>query len=92
VIYRQEFERFATDNDGVQIDFTLTRRWPEDWTGHRGRIDQALLEAVTWSPAENPLTFICGPNAFVEAAAQWLVAAGHDPRRIKTERFGPTGT
>ncbi|MFZ0042636.1 MAG: ferredoxin reductase [Solirubrobacteraceae bacterium] len=92
VIYRHELEALAAEDDGVQIDFTLTRQWPDDWSGHRGRIDQALLDAVTWSPAENPLTFICGPNAFVEAAAQSLVASGHDPQRIKTERFGPSGT
>jgi hypothetical protein len=27
----------------------------------------------------------------VEAAANLLVNAGHDPRAIKTERFGPSG-
>jgi ferredoxin-NADP reductase len=34
--------------------------------------------------------YVCGPNAFVEAAAGWLVDIGHDPGRIRTERFGPT--
>jgi hypothetical protein len=27
----------------------------------------------------------------VEAAARTLVALGHDPARVKTERFGPSG-
>jgi ferredoxin-NADP reductase len=27
----------------------------------------------------------------VEAVAAALVALGHDPARVKTERFGPTG-
>ena len=39
-----------------------------------------------------PRVYVCGPNAFVEAAAGWLVDIGHDPSRIRTERFGPTGT
>src|SRR5205809_441034 len=31
------------------------------------------------------------PTRFVETAAASLVALGHDPGRVKTERFGPTG-
>jgi ferredoxin-NADP reductase len=34
--------------------------------------------------------YICGPNGFVEAAASALVALGHEPSRVKTERFGPS--
>ncbi len=32
-----------------------------------------------------------GPTPLVETAAESLVALGHKPARIKTERFGPTG-
>ena len=34
----------------------------------------------------------CGPTGFVEAAAQSLVEQGQDPGRVRTERFGATGT
>jgi ferredoxin-NADP reductase len=34
---------------------------------------------------------VCGPTPFVEAVANALTGLGHDPGRIKTERFGPTG-
>ena len=30
-------------------------------------------------------------RVLVEAAAEALVQLGHDPQRVKTERFGPTG-
>jgi ferredoxin-NADP reductase len=30
------------------------------------------------------------PEGFVEAVADALVTLGHDPDRIRTERFGPT--
>ena len=40
------------------------------------------------SPRSNPAIFVCGPSGFVETAANLLVAAGHDPAAIKTERFG----
>jgi ferredoxin-NADP reductase len=91
VIYRDELERLAAGDDAFDLRFTLTREWPEGWSGHRGRIDQALLEQVAFKPADQPLTYICGPSGFVEAAAGWLVAGGHDPRHIRTERFGPSG-
>jgi ferredoxin-NADP reductase len=91
VIYRAELARLAAE-DGADIHLTLTREWPEDWDGHRGRVDRQLLDAVAWAPAENPRVYVCGPTAFVETVAQGLVGAGHNPRRIRTERFGPTGT
>jgi ferredoxin-NADP reductase len=90
VIYRDELER-AGVSDEVDIRFTLTRAWPDDWRGYRRRIDRAMLEEVAWPPGEQPLVYICGPTAFVEVAASTLVALGHDGARIKTERFGPTG-
>jgi ferredoxin-NADP reductase len=74
------------------VHLTLTRAWPEDWEGHRGRVDGELLEEVTWRADREPLSYICGPTGFVEAVAQSLVDAGHEPGRIRTERFGPTGS
>jgi ferredoxin-NADP reductase len=91
IIYREELTRLAADAD-VRIEFTLTREWPADWTGRRGRIDADLLNSFAWSPGERPLVYVCGPTAFVEAVAEALVAAGHDPGRIRTERFGASGT
>ena len=54
------------------------------------RLDAAALAEVAFPPAANPAIFVCGPSGFVEAAADLLVAAGHAPGTIKTERFGPT--
>jgi ferredoxin-NADP reductase len=34
---------------------------------------------------------VCGPTAFVEVVAGHLVALGHRPEDIRTERFGPGG-
>jgi ferredoxin-NADP reductase len=91
VIYRDELARLAAA-DHTDVRFTLTRAWPEGWSGHRGRIDRGLLETVCWAPSDRPLTYICGPNGFVEAAATALVEIGHDAGRIRTERFGPSGS
>jgi ferredoxin-NADP reductase len=83
LIYREELEGFDTA-------ITLTREQPEGWTGHSGRVGRALLADVAWPPAERPLVYVCGPTGFVEAVADALLALGHDPTRIRTERFGPT--
>ena len=90
VIYREELDRLGS-SDEVDVRFTLTREWPEEWDGYRRRIDRALLEEIAWPAAERPLVYVCGPTGFVELAAGTLVELGHDPARIRTERFGPTG-
>ena len=88
VIYRDELDRYR---DGVQVSCTLTRSQPPGWTGHTGRINQALLELVGWPAEANPLAYICGPTSFVETAAAGLVGLGYPQQRVKTERFGATG-
>jgi ferredoxin-NADP reductase len=90
IIYAAELERLGA-RAGVEISHTLTRDVPPTWPGRRGRIDQATLGEVSWEPAEGAVSFVCGPTGLVEAVATGLVALGHDPERIRTERFGPTG-
>jgi ferredoxin-NADP reductase len=91
VIYRDEL-MCMTSAHAIDIRFTLTRARPEGWRGYGRRIDRELLEDVAWPPDEGPLAYLCGPTGFVEAAATGLVELGHEPARIKTERFGPTGS
>ena len=89
VIYREELDRY---HDGVEVIYTLTRSHPPGWTGHTGRVDAALLTDVAWPVSQRPLTFVCGPTSFVEAVATSLVGLGYQPGRVKTERFGATGS
>ncbi len=91
IIYRQELERLAAESGGLEVIHTLTRSQPEAWTGYARRIDAQMLREVAWPPWERPLGFVCGPTRLVEAVASALVNLDHEPRRIKTERFGPTG-
>jgi ferredoxin-NADP reductase len=90
VIYRDELRRLG-DGVEVRVTFTLTRDAPPDWRGFRRRIDRALLEEVGWPPSEMSQAFVCGPTPLVESVATLLVELGHDPTRVRTERFGPTG-
>jgi ferredoxin-NADP reductase len=91
VIYREELERLVAAGDGLTVTHTLTRAQPPGWGGYARRIDAAMLKEVGWPPDERPLVYVCGPTRLVEAVADDLVALGHDPLRVKTERFGPTG-
>jgi ferredoxin-NADP reductase len=80
LIYQRELSGFDTV-------ITLTR---EHWAGRTGRVDRELLEEVAWPATDHPLVYVCGPTGFVEAVTTALVALGHDPSRVRTERFGPT--
>ncbi len=91
VIYRDELDALDAGDEGLEIVHTLTREQAAGWQGRTGRVDDALLAAVAWPPGERALTFVCGPTGFVEAVAGGLVRLGHDPARIRTERFGATG-
>ncbi|HEV2921159.1 MAG TPA: ferredoxin reductase [Actinomycetota bacterium] len=91
VIFREELDRLAAAGDGLTVTHALTRAQPPGWTGYARRIDAVMLEEVGWRPGERPLAYVCGPTRLVETVAGQLVALGHDPARVRTERFGPTG-
>ena len=80
---------FADELDAAgSTSYAYTRVVPPGWPGKPGRLTKEALAASTIAAAENPAVFVCGPTPFVEAVATWLVDLGHDPARIKTERFG----
>jgi ferredoxin-NADP reductase len=83
VIYRTEL-----DTVGADVVQTLTREQPLGWSGYARRVDFDLLRDVAYPPEVDPRIFVCGPTSFVEAVADILVALGHRPGRIRTERFG----
>jgi ferredoxin-NADP reductase len=89
VIYRSEL---SAEPDGVQVIYALTRQQPPGWTGYARRVDQQMMTEVAWPEAQAPVAYVCGPTNFVEAVAADLVALGYPPQRVKTERFGATGT
>lgn len=91
IIYRDELERLAAADDGLGVIHTLTRAQPTDWTGYARRIDDRMLTEVLEPLGGSARTYICGPTALVETAANALVRLGLPPDRVRTERFGPTG-
>ena len=91
VIYADELAAIAREDDGV-----LDHAYP-DSIGAGGLVRSKRTfrprghSQLAWPPEMEPLTYVCGPTGFVEAVASVLVELGHEPGRILTERFGPTG-
>jgi ferredoxin-NADP reductase len=92
IIYRKELENLAGRDASLEVTHTLTRARPSGWNSYDRRIDTEMLKEVAPSPDESPLAFVCGPTPLVEAVGTALVSLGHDPARVKTERFGATGS
>ncbi|MFG6445178.1 ferredoxin reductase [Microbacterium sp. P07] len=84
-MYRDEIASLGPD---IDVSWAYTREAPEGWSGPVGRVSRELLQDAAWSPTEKPAVFVCGPTGFVETVATALVALGHDPARVRTERFG----
>ena len=89
--YASELRRAVRDEGGLDITTVYTRSAPTGVPRPPRRIGAADLELYGWPPRFEPTCFVCGPTGFVEKVASTLVGLGHDPRRIRTERFGPTG-
>jgi ferredoxin-NADP reductase len=88
VIYREELDALG---EPIRVVHTLTREQPDGWTGYGRRVDAEMLAEAGPAVAESPHVYVCGPTPFVETVAGALVELGHEPTRIRTERFGPTG-
>ena len=78
----------ALEGPLVEITWAYTRQTPDGWPTPPGRVSQDLLARVTFAASATPAVFVCGPTGFVETVATHLVALGHDPVSVKTERFG----
>ncbi|GHH77050.1 ferredoxin reductase [Promicromonospora soli] len=88
-LYTDELAALAARGDGFEASTIFTRA--VSLTALRGprRLTSSELASWGWPPELEPRVYVCGPTGFVEAVASMLVAHGHDPARIRTERFGP---
>jgi ferredoxin-NADP reductase len=98
VIYQEELSQQQRVSP-LTITYLYTRSgWAargitpaRDAQSYTTRLNAKILAETAFPPTAYPATFVCGPSGFVEAASSLLVAAGHAPGAIKTERFGPGG-
>ena len=90
-LYATELIERQRVGDGLGVTYLYTRTAPAGSPLPVGRISADVIASSGLPPADSPRVFVCGPTGFVETTAGLLVAAGHDPGAIKTERFGPSG-
>ncbi|MBM9624369.1 FAD-binding oxidoreductase [Streptomyces zhihengii] len=86
VWYRDELAGGAAGATVPRIVYT--RRAPPGSSRPPGHISAHDLQTPEEAGASPALCFVCGPTGFVEHAAEVLTGIGHDPSRIRTERFG----
>jgi ferredoxin-NADP reductase len=87
-LYAAELRRRAAEDGGLDVSYVYTREAPADSPRPPGRIRADDLVTHGWPPDFEPTCFVCGPTPLVDAVAGLLVGWGHDPGRIRTERFG----
>ncbi|MFI8594238.1 FAD-binding oxidoreductase [Microbacterium sp. NPDC078428] len=85
-IYREDVE--VMGERGISVTWVYTRQGPIGWRGPLGRLDRAAVAEHVWPPDQGATFYVCGPTGFVEVTARALVELGHDPERVRTERFG----
>jgi len=91
VIYATELSERSRVSP-LAVSYAFTRTAAQDLTGrssaHAGRLNASVVAEAVFPPQAGPAIYVCGPSGFVEAATSLLIAAGHPPGAIRTERFG----
>lgn len=89
VIFRDELLEMHGRRDGFDLVLTLTRDVEKREGVHARRIDSGMvMQAINQFPALPKRVYLCGSNAFVEAAANASIEAGIPASAIRTERYG----
>lgn len=90
VYFADEWRGLAEASSPLRLSLVYSRRAPDGWPTPPGRITRDALSAAVIPAAERPRVYVCGSTGFVELVASWLVELGHEPRDIRTERYGGT--
>jgi ferredoxin-NADP reductase len=87
--FRDELLQYAMDDPSFKLVLAITREPARRPGDYMRRIDDTVVrEILTQLPSAPKAIFICGTNAFVNAAADGAVAAGALSGLIHTERYG----
>ena len=87
LIFRDELDLMAKTGTGLKVTAICEADSPgEVWSGHKGRIDLATLEAVVPDFRERDV-YICGPGPYMAAVKAILEGASFDMARYHSESF-----
>jgi ferredoxin-NADP reductase len=91
VIFRDELLERKRRDAGFSLALTTTREARRGEVEYDRRVDRSLLREILGGWQRTPRhVYVCGSNAFVEAATSALVAEGLPPRIVRAERYGGT--
>jgi ferredoxin-NADP reductase len=86
LFFRGELAALAQTN----VDIVHTREAPSGSVRPPARLTRDEISRLTFPASARPRIYVCGSTPFVETIARALVELGHEPARIRTERFGGT--
>ncbi len=84
--FREDFQSFASENPNFKYVQTLSLVAPDDWTGEKGHIDEAMIRRHVKAP-DLANYYLSGPEGMVRAMRQLLVDMKIDEDSIKSEEF-----
>ena len=89
VLFRDELLDLESSLPDFALALALTRESAVRSSDFSRRIDARMVaDVASRLPASPGRVFVCGSNAFVDIAADAVLALGLEPRLIKTERYG----
>jgi ferredoxin-NADP reductase len=87
IIGRQTLEHMASRVPELKLYFIVEEDDPfRVWTGFRGRLNQLMLGLIANDYLEREV-YCCGPEPFMAAVREMLIALGYDMARYHQESF-----
>ena len=87
IICRRRLELMVSRVPSIKLHFIVEQEDPYDvWTGYRGRLNQLMLGLIASDYLEREV-YCCGPEPFMQAVRDMLIALGFDMERYHQESF-----
>ncbi|AUH32668.1 hybrid-cluster NAD(P)-dependent oxidoreductase [Paracoccus tegillarcae] len=87
IIARQRLEQMASRVPSIRLFFIVEQDDPyRVWTGLRGRLNQLMIGLIAGDYLERDV-YCCGPEPFMNAVREMLIALGYDMDHYHQESF-----
>ena len=87
IIGRAQLEQMASRAPSIRLSFIVEEEDPyEVWTGYRGRLNQVMLGLIANDYLDRQI-YCCGPEPFMNAVREMLIALGFDMEHYHQESF-----
>ena len=89
IICRRRLELMASRVPSIKLHFIVEQEDPYDvWTGYRGRLNQLMLGLIASDYLERKV-YCCGPEPFMQAVRDMLIALGYDMEQLPPGELRP---